>query len=162
MGSGSGNPGPFKIGGLSGQGGGRIMPGSAGGAGELFFRPVRSDATANVAPGEPDYRPSPPYGSAYDTFFSAPGGGPGQPGKGDAFAVYVFVNTDNGTTSPVTPTSGGGGGWGAAGGAGTQALSGFTVQTGANLGAAGGKAIKTNGHAVTWLGGSDRAYGAIG
>jgi len=94
--------------------------------------------------------------------FAAPGGGPGQPGKGDAFAVYVSVNANDGTTAPVTPTSGGGGGWGAAGGFGTQSLPDFTVQKGGNLGAAGGKAIKTNGHAVTWLDGSDRAYGAIG
>ena len=160
MGSGSGG-GPLKIGGISGQGGGRILPGTAGSVGELILNATRSDASANVAPGYPDYRPTPPYGSTFDTYFAAPGGGPGQPGKGDAFAVYTFVNANDGTTSPVTPTSGGGGGWGAAGGSGTQTID-FTVQKGGNPGAAGGKAIKTNGHAVTWLGGSDRAYGAIG
>jgi len=148
MGGGSGG-GPLKIGGISGQGGGRILPGTGGGVGELILNATRSDASANVAPGYPDYRPTPPYGSTFDTYFAAPGGGPGQPGKGDAFAVYTFVNANDGTTSPVTPTSGGGGGWGAAGGSGTQTID-FTVQKGGNPGAAGGKAIKTNGHAVTW------------
>lgn len=160
MGSGSGG-GPLKIGGISGQGGGRILPGTGGGVGELILNANRIDVTANVASGQPDYRPAPPFGAAFDTYFAAPGGGPGQPGKGDAFAVYIAVNTNDGTTSPVTPTSGGGGGWGAAGGSGTQIID-FATQKGGNPGAAGGKAIKTNGHAVTWLGGSDRAYGAIG
>ena len=76
--------------------------------------------------------------------------------------VYVNLNTSDNSTSPVTATSGGGGGWGAAGGSGTQNLIDFTAVKGGNPGGAGGKAIKTNGHAVTWLGGSDRAYGAIG
>lgn len=160
MGSGSGG-GPLKIGGISGQGGGRILPGIGGGVGELILSASRFDAPANVAPDQPDYRPTPPFGAAFDTVFAAPGGGPGQPGKGDTFAVYVAVNANDGTTTPVTPTSGGGGGWGAAGGSGTQIID-FTAQKGGNPGAAGGKAIKTNGHAVTWLGGSDRAYGAIG
>ena len=158
---GNGNAGPYKIGGISGQGGGRILPGAAGGVGELLFGTPRADVTANVALGQPDHRPSPPFGSQFDTIFAAPGGGPGQSGKGDDFAVYVFVNTENGATFPVTTTSGGGGGWGAAGGAGTQIID-FTAQKGGNPGAAGGKAIKTNGHAVTWLGGSNRTYGAIG
>ena len=162
MGGGSGNSGPFKIGGISGQGGGRILSGTGGGVGELILSATRIDANANVAAGQPDYRPTPPYGSTFDTVFAAPGGGPGQTGKGDGFAVYVSVNANDGTTAPVTPTSGGGGGWGAAGGPGTQYLTDFTVQKGGNLGAAGGKAIKTNGHAVTWLGGSNRAYGAVG
>ena len=159
---GGGSSGPPKIGGISGQGGGRILPGMAGGVGELLLSDPRVNATTTVVSGQSDYRPSPPYGSTFDTVFAAPGGGPGEPGKGDAFAIYVAVNPNDGTTSPVTPTSGGGGGWGAAGGSGTQSLPDFTTQQGSNLGAAGGKAIKTNGHAVTWLGGSDRAYGAIG
>jgi hypothetical protein len=37
----------------------------------------------------------------------------------------------------------------------------FIIVSG-NPGAAGGKAINTNGHAVTWLAGSARAYGAVG
>ncbi|NRP12172.1 MULTISPECIES: hypothetical protein [unclassified Aliiroseovarius] len=158
MGSGSGG-GPLKIGGISGQGGGRILPGTSGGVGELIANASRLSIT--VVAGQPDYRPTPPFGAAFDTVFAAPGGGPGQPGKGDAFVVYVNLNTSDNSTSPVTATSGGGGGWGAAGGSGTQTID-FATQKGGNLGAAGGKAIKTNGHAVTWLGGSDRAYGAVG
>ena len=160
---GSGNSGPSKIGGISGQGGGRILPGTGGGVGELILTATRTDVPPDLAPDQPDYRPTPPLGSQFDTVFAAPGGGPGQPGKGDAFVVYVSVNVVEGTTTPLRPTSGGGGGWGAAGGPGTQHPSAFNpaVQSG-NLGAAGGKAIKTNGHAVTWLGGSNRAYGAIG
>lgn len=159
MGSGSGG-GPLKIGGISGQGGGRILPGTSGGVGELIANASRLSIT--VVAGQPDYRPTPPFGAAFDTVFAAPGGGPGQPGKGDAFVVYVNLNTSDNSTSPVTATSGGGGGWGAAGGSGTQNLTDFTAVKGGNPGGAGGKAIKTNGHAVTWLGGSDRAYGAIG
>lgn len=159
---GGGSSGPLKLGGISGQGGGRILPGVAGGVGELLLGDPRGAATTTVAPTQPDYRPSPPYGSTFDTVFAAPGGGPGQPGKGDAFVIYTSVDPNNGTTMQVRPIAGGGGGWGAAGGSGTQYLPDFTTQRGGNPGAAGGKAIKTNGHAVTWLGGSDRTYGAIG
>ncbi|WP_109389519.1 hypothetical protein [Salibaculum griseiflavum] len=161
MGDGGGSSGPFKIGGLSGQGGGRILPGSGGGIGELILSTPRVDIDQQVVPGAPDRRPSPPFGSPFDTIFAAPGGGPGQPGKGDTFTIYVR-DAGGGNDNPERPFAGGGGGWGAAGGAGTQTLDDLTVQQGGNPGAAGGKAIKTNGHAVTWLGGSDRAYGAIG
>ena len=158
MGSGGGG-GPQQIGGISGQGGGRILPGAASGIGELITKLPRGEVTSSVSAAHPDRRPVPPYGSIFDTVFAAPGGGPGQPGQGDAFVVYALVNTNDGTTAPVTPKSGGGGGWGASGGAGMQ----FTpdVQSG-NPGAAGGKAIATHGHPVTWLAGSSRAYGAIG
>lgn len=159
---GSGSSSPLKIGGISGQGGGRILPGTASGVGELIFAATRSNVNAQVAPGFPDRRPMPPFGSTLDTMFTAPGGAPGQPGQGDSFAVYVSLNTSNGTTTPVTAVAGGGGGWGAAGGAAARYLADLTAQPGGNPGAAGGKAIATNGHAITWLGGSARAYGAIG
>ena len=158
---GSGSSSPLKIGGISGQGGGRILPGTASGVGELIFAATRSNVNAQVAPGFPDRRPTPPFGSTLDTMFTAPGGAPGLPGQGDSFAVYVFRNSD-GTLTPIRPLTGGGGGWGAAGGAATRYLADLTAQTGGNPGAAGGKAIATNGHAITWLGGSARAYGAIG
>ena len=160
MGSG-GSSGPLKIGGISGQGGGRILPGTVGGVGELIFSSPRTDITASVAAGHPDRRPVRPFGSSFDTLFTAPGGAPGQPGQGDSFAVYVFRNSDR-TLTPIRPLTGGGGGWGAAGGAATRYLADLSAQTGGNPGAAGGKAIATNGHAITWLGGSARAYGAIG
>ena len=57
------------------------------------------------------------------------------------------------------------GGWGAAGGSAESAGIEFGVAApirGGILGAAGGKAVQTNGHAVTWLSGANRAYGAIG
>lgn len=161
MGSSSGNSGPFKIGGLSGQGGGRILPGGSSGIGELITNTPRIDENPLVVSGAPDRRPSPPFGSPLDTVFAAPGGGPGQPGKGDAFTIYVRDFGDSDPT-PQTPFAGGGGGWGAAGGAGGKSTDETTFQQGGNPGAAGGKAIKTNSHSVTWLGGSDRAYGAIG
>lgn len=161
MGSGGGG-GPLKIGGISGQGGGRILPGTAGGVGELILSSPRTDINASVAAGYPDRRPVPPFGFSFDTLFTAPGGAPGQQGQDDGFAVYVFRNASDGTLTPIKPLSGGGGGWGAAGGAATRYLADLTVQAGGNPGAAGGKAVATNGNAITWLGGSGRAYGAIG
>ena len=160
MGGGSGR-GPSQIGGISGQGGGRILPGTGGGVGEIFL--VSPRLTATAAPGYPDYRPDPLYGEPIVTVFAAPGGGPGQSGKGDLFAVYV--GTDGNTTAVAerTGAAGGGGGWGAAGGTGLGPSSvALEVVAGGNPGAAGGKAINTNGHAVTWLAGSARTYGAVG
>lgn len=68
----------------------------------------------------------------------------------------------NQTGADVTTTNaglfllgGGGGGWGARGG---NAFNGTSTAAGA----AAGKAINTNGNAVTWISGSDRAYGAVG
>jgi hypothetical protein len=158
MGGGSGNPGPFKIGGISGQGGGRVIPGTAGGVGELFTTTNRTQVTANTA--YPDLRPAKPFGSRFDTAFAAPGGGPGQAGRSDVFSVYRDT-----VANLITPFAGGGGGWGAAGGAGLISTGNFeepTSITSGNPGAAGGKAINTNGHAVTWLAGSARTYGAVG
>ena len=158
MGGGSGNPGPFKIGGISGQGGGRIIPGIAGGIGEVFTQTNRLQAAVNTA--FPDLRPVKPFGSVFDTAFTAPGGGPGQAGRSDTFEIYRDTNGNANIAR-----AGGGGGWGAAGGAGMINTGGFEEPTSiasGNPGAAGGKAINTNGHAVTWLAGSAHAYGAVG
>lgn len=161
MGSGSGNSGPLKIGGISGQGGGRILPGTGGGIGELHMTTPQFVPT--LSPGYPDYRPNPPYGGTAQTVFGAPGGGPGQSGKGDLFQVYVGTDGFSTTVAPRTGSSGGGGGWGAAGGTGlAPGAAVLEVVAGGNPGAAGGKAINTNGHAVTWLAGSARTYGAVG
>lgn len=168
MGSGGGgSAGPYKIGGISGQGGGRILPGGPSGVGEVLSANPRVDAGAEVAAGYPDNRPNPPYGTRFDTAFASPGGGPGLAGQSDSFVLYYFMTTvaGSGTTLvpvPVTTRSGGGGGWGAAGGNGTFFETTTSTLGGANIGGAGGKAINTNGHALTWLGGSTRAYGAIG
>ena len=72
---------------------------------------------------------------------------------------------DDAVTGTLVDGGRGGGGWGAAGGSAESAGIEFGVAApirGGILGAAGGKAIKTNGHAVTWLSGANRAYGAIG
>ena len=155
MGSGGGG-GPANIGGISGQGGGRILPGAASGVGELILQTTRPVAAAS--PSLPDYRPNAPLGHPIDTSFAAPGGGPGAAGKGDSFAVYL----GSGATEPTYPRAGGGGGWGAAGGNGTLYSATLDAIPGGNIGGAGGKAIQTNGHAVTWASGSNRSYGAVG
>ena len=169
MGGGGGSSPPSPIGGISGQGGGRILPGAAGGVGELIMALPRSLPNETVSPAYPDLRPNSPFGWFLDTAFCQPGGGPGEPGKGSEFVVYAQIGTDaNG--APVTNLyggmGGGGGGWGAMGGTadafvpGPDGLSQNTP--GANPGGAGGKAINTNNHAVTWLGGANRTYGAVG
>jgi len=156
---GGGSSAPAKIGGISGQGGGRILPGSPGRVGEVFTNASR--ATSAASPDYPDRRPNAPVGSSFDTGFTAPGGGPGQPGRGYLYEIFHVPNADTGGTVAVSARAGGGGGWGAAGGVGELIGTGGGSAPG-NPGAAGGKAIDTNGHAVTWLAGSDQAYGAVG
>ena len=152
----------YDVGGLSGQGGGRIMPATTGGIGELIVHVDsvtgnRLPQTADTTRG-PDRRPTPPYGWILDTIFSSAGGGPAEAGMSIDYPVFY-----NGTeTLPTGTCSGGGGGWGASGGNSVNETVLITDAGTPNLGAAGGKAIQTNGHAVTWLGGSSRAYGAIG
>lgn len=158
------------LGGISGQGGGRILPGTAGGIGELLLIATRSVQNQTLDPLVPDRRPNAPLGSFLDTVFCQPGGGPGEPGKGSEYAIYgVFSAAQDGTVATLFQAGmgGGGGGWGAAGGTGDAIVllaDGFNtaLNRGANPGGAGGKAINTNGHSVTWLGGSTRAYGAVG
>ena len=126
--------------------------------GEVFSRTDRP--TYAVISAYPDLRPSKPLGSPFDTWFGSSGGGPGQAGASDTLVIYGDVNGN-----VIKPTAGGGGGWGAAGGAGRVETGLFddpTFITSGNPGGAGGKAINTNGHAVTWLGGATRAYGAVG
>jgi hypothetical protein len=71
---------------------------------------------------------------------------------GAASQTGADVTTSN---AGIFLIGGGGGGWGARGG---NAFNG----TATSAGAAAGKAINTNGNAVTWIGGSARAYGAVG
>lgn len=125
MGNGGGTP--VYTAGVSGAGGGRILPGAASGTLSVNFSSNNSSLLTS-------------YGS--------PGGGPGQVGTGG--------------------TNAGGGGWGAAGGTvvtpetlDTSDPAGTKVGPDA-LGGAGGKAINTNGHAVTFSGGADRIYGVVG
>lgn len=170
MGGGGGTVQTVPVGGLSGQGGGRILPGTAGGVGELIYVSPRTVQAETIDPAYPDRRPNSPLGSMFDTVFCQPGGGPGEPGKGSEFKIYGVLSTmQDGTVQTFLQAGmgGGGGGWGAAGGSGDhlgfdQSLGYETRLFGANPGGAGGKAINTNGHAVTWLGGANRAYGAVG
>lgn len=141
-------------GGGCGGGGGRIFPGTGG-----------SGWSGSVY-------------TEYDVYKPGIGGGAGGGG-----GVYLFVlamfgavtvsyssgaggsgagagGSGSGSTngSSIGGGGGGGGGWGAAGGgvvAGTD--------NNAMSGAAGGKAIATNGNAVTWIGGfpSSRVFGAV-
>ena len=154
-----------KIGGISGQGGGRKMPAVATSIGELIVATTRiAPPYGGVNTSKPDIRPSKPTSSHFDTQWSGRGGGAGQVGNGNDLEIYCGYNSA-GTTYPSYATAGGGGGWGAAGGSAESAgtLNGVASPIrGGILGAAGGKAIKTNGHAVTWLSGANRAYGAIG
>ena len=171
MGGGSGGtPQTVPVGGLSGQGGGRILPGAASGVGEVITALPRSVPTHTLNPAYPDRRPNSPFGQVLDTTFCQPGGGPGEPGKGSEYVIYsTFATLQDGTvqTNLHSGLGGGGGGWGAAGGAAAawvlDSASGFdALVNNANPGGAGGKAINKNGHAVTWLGGANRAYGAVG
>ena len=162
MGSGGGTP--DKIGGISGQGGGRKMPAGATSIGELIINPTRLAPQYGIDTSKPDIRPTKPNSSTFDTVWSGRGGGAGQAGNGNDLEIYWGRN-NQGTSYAVYAAAGGGGGWGAAGGSAESAGIEFGVAApirGGILGAAGGKAIKTNGHAVTWLSGANRAYGAIG
>ena len=97
------------------------------------------------------------------------GGGPGETGSDGATGGLTPAQFASAPPSliPLTatldfasyafPFAGGGGGWGARGG---NVLN--TAIAVVSAGGAGGKAINTNGHAVTWLGGANRAYGAVG
>lgn len=163
---------------MSGQAGGRIMPGvhygltSAGTGGAMV---IRSDVTGTFTTNEYDYRVSNLYGYAETP--GAPGGGVNNPGYDGGYTNehYNFFPQPlaKSGTLVLSSNSGSGGGWGAKGGdmygidyatnlgkdsAGTV----MYAQVFSAAGGAGGKAVQTNGYAVTWLGGSNRAYGAVG
>lgn len=73
--------------------------------------------------------------------------------------------TYDATGQVIAPISGGGGGgWGASGGSVPSVgfVSTLYDPIPINLGAAGGKAINTNGFTVTFIGGSNRVFGVIG
>lgn len=162
MGGGSGGPVlSYDIGGLSGQGGGRIMPAVQTGIAELILETPRVVPPFGIDTSIPDIRPTKPS-DVICTVWSGQGGGSGQAGTGDEVIIFGRLNF-NSVLEPAHASAGGGGGWGAAGGGGTaRGPDTFTGVIGGKTGAAGGKAIQTNGHPVTWLGGSSRAYGAIG
>jgi hypothetical protein len=169
MGGGSVTPSQVAI--MSGQNGGRVLPG-------VSYRGQRV--------GISELHTGDPTGTENGTDFwglrnmrfevvlltggaGGWGGGPGETGSDGATGGLTPAQFASAPPSliPLTatldfasyacPFAGGGGGWGARGG---NVLN--TALAVVSAGGAGGKAINTNGHAVTWLVGANRAYGAVG
>ena len=106
MGSGGGGT-PDKIGGISGQGGGRKMPAVATSIGEQIISAVRFETTTDT--NYPDIRPTIPS-SEFDTKWSGRGGGSGQAGTGNDLEIFWPANTTGGPSPAKFATAGGGGG----------------------------------------------------
>lgn len=125
---------------VTGGGGGRIMPGTT------IAGPTSSNNFAAGYGGSAGGTGAEANVNAASTSTGGSGGGGGSAGG-------------SGYSNTYGAASGGGGGWGASGGAG--------VATGdtpvARPGAAGGKAVNTNGFGITWTGGfnSGRVFGAV-
>jgi len=171
MGSGGGSP-PWSLA-VSGQTGGRIIPGTHYGlttSGTGTTEALIGGALASVGDVF-DYRTT--KVSNLGGAIGAPGGGtsqPGLPGFDVNFNAGALTEPANGMMARFSAGSilrsmaGTGGGWGAKGGDQYQTLSGsgLTSVSSITVGGAGGKAVNTNGFSVTWLGGQDRAYGVVG
>lgn len=162
---GSSGPTRAQTAGLSGAGGGRILPGSA-----------PTDYVPWVSAGGPSYQPVPTAAvfnidRRYQTvgsdpiWYERPGAPPsaaGQAGRGVEFVAVNVASTLSATGFlDIFPASGAGGGWGAAGGNSLLTNTGYAT-IGTSYGGAAGKAINTAGNTVTWIGGSNRVYGAVG
>jgi hypothetical protein len=171
MGSGGSSPDWGLV--VSGQTGGRIIPGTHYGLNTSGTGTTQAYSTASQAGVADvfDYRTF--KISSFGEAVGAPGGGAGQPGL-PGFQIYFAAGTitepadgmlarfSSGNT--IRSMAGTGGGWGAKGGDMYLADTSTTPPTLAapTVGGAGGKAVNTNGFAVTWLGGQDRAYGVVG
>lgn len=159
-GGGSGGPNGGSGGGLGGAGGNGSFPGSlpagGGGGGRIFPGSGGPSATASSNDGE--------------AVVVGYGGGAGGSGAADALKSTSYSGAGgsaneaggNANVPNIGACGGGGGGWGASGGAGyadkTSSPPGFEY-----AGAAGGKAVQTNGNSVTWVSGdTSRVYGAVG
>lgn len=152
---------------FSGQNGGRVLPGQSyrnvvGGMAEIYVTPIGTSGYTNTLYRHPD--------TIILGGKGVPGGGAGESGYTTIYPAsttpyteesFIGYNSTNGEytygTHLIATTGGGGGGWGAKGGDCIDKANNLF-----NYGGAGGKAVQTNGYAVTWLGGSDRAYGAVG
>ena len=174
---------------ISGQGGGRILPGAASTANLSGFDASQSGWPTTpflAVPGPVDNRVNTAHTyhmtvnqqpfltntsqNNSGTFISGAqqsvtGGGPGSAGASADFIIHYW--NVNGVATPVRGWGGGGGGgWGAAGGSGIVFTGTDTTGNGGTsstiAGGAGGKAIDTQCHAVTWIAGSNRSYGAVG
>lgn len=148
-GGGGGGPVTNFTSGYSGQGGGRIIPGTSS---NLASWSVVTSSTTAAQVFTVDNRYNSPGSLIYNTFsstaFSAPPSSAGQVGRDNSYIGYSYVS--GGTTYSEFADAGAGGGWGAQGG------------TSSVAGGAAGKAINTAGNTVTWIGGSNRVYGVVG
>lgn len=145
-GGGGGGLATFFVSGVSGQGGGRIIPGS-GSETSSPWTYVTSAAVAGVTIlADNRYNSTGNFRLFYESYGAPPSLTNG-PGKGSEWLVFAY---SSGGTAYLYARSGAGGGWGAQGG------------TASVAGAAAGKAINTVGNTVTWIGGSSRVYGVVG
>lgn len=167
---GSGGGGSVTSSGMSGVGGGRIIPGTdRGPAGQfgLAAAPLYTYSSISINNINPSLNTL-----GFLSAYAVQGSAGGEAGKGSEYKIFQGVETTNGSTIIIRPSNGAGGGWGAAGGTYQEYVSGTDTPatTSQNLtggpvsmiGAAGGKAINTNGHAVTFIGGSSRVFGVVG
>lgn len=151
---------------FSGQNGGRVLPGQSyrnvvGGMAEIYVGTPLTSGYTNTLYRYPDVLLI--HGKG------VPGGGAGESGYTTIYPASTTPYTEESSIGINTngeytygshlflTAGGGGGGWGAKGGDCLDKNSNVFV-----YGGAGGKAVQTNGYAVTWLGGSNRAYGAVG
>lgn len=151
---GSGNDTYVFISAISGQSGGRIFP---GGASERVRIPHKTQSDKEAWELETQ--------SLLNHFIGSKGGGAGQAGELGGEPLLELrpdLQLPGNIHFRVHRTTGGGGGWGAKGGDGAPYIQNNEVVKPPPPGGAGGKAIDTQGHAVTWLGGSDRAFGVVG
>lgn len=168
MGSGSGGT-PADVAIMSAQSGGRVLPGVS-----YRGQPI---GISELHTSDPTASSGITYGLRNMRFevllltggAGGWGGGPGEAGADGCTGGLTAAQFASAPPSliPLTVTSdflnyslpmaAGGGGWGAPGG--NVLNTSFVV---VRAGGAGGKAINTNNHAVTWLGGANRAYGAVG
>lgn len=163
---GSGGGGSTSSTGISGSGGGRIIPGTDAGPSGQFAYVTATPYTVSVVRTN-NLNPTIGVPSLFMTV-GVQGSAGNDVGKGHTYVLYDGTLSD-GTVFKLRPSSGAGGGWGAAGGSyaeysaidviATTSAYGTPVQI---PGGAGGKAINTNGFAITFVGGADRIFGVVG
>ena len=141
---------------VSAGAGGRIIPGSSASG-----RTIVAGTGVSHLPGFGGQAGGGGGASHFDFKGSRSGSASGGGGGWGAIGG-IGINSTTETTGAFSVTSGSGGG--ANNGGGNASLSGTAAQAIFNGRTAGGRAIRTNGNAVTWVGGSassNRAYGAV-
>ncbi len=173
MGGGSGSDVSWSA--CSGAGGGRIIPGVAGVGNNQHYSYGSTSLTQTYASLTiNNLNPNVVINSLTTIGFlavGAPGTVGANPGMDGGTVLSSGISAGDGTTVLQNyAAAGAGGGWGAAGGSSGPIYDYYSTTLATRVsglgnpqpGGAGGKAINTNGHAVTWIGGASRAYGAIG